>query len=175
MPRRVSLNARKAYEAQSSKEVEVVLITIEHDELDEPVRLSTDPTERLSEDPLIYCTRSSLMDADPETEPYLFLLAEVELPSDLEDAPAEARLILANLDASISNLLRSFLTPARVSVAVVLSTSPDLAEVLFTGLLLTGADGDASEISLTITRLPIEDESWPKDRMTKERFPGLHR
>ncbi len=55
--RRVSLNARTAFDAATTAEVEIAQIMIEHPALDAPVRLSTDPTERISTDPLMYGTR----------------------------------------------------------------------------------------------------------------------
>jgi hypothetical protein len=40
---------------------------------------------------------------------------------------------------------------------------------------LISADGDAAEVALTISRAPIEEESVPMERFTKDRFPGLFR
>ncbi len=173
--RRVSLNARAALEEASSPEVEVVLLTVEHPELPAPVRLSTDPTERLSIDPLLYGTRSSWSGADPQTDPYLFILASAEFPSDLEDAPAAATLVLENVDNEIAHLLRSFTDRPVVHMAVVLASSPDLVEAEYRNLNIIGVDGNAGEVSISISRAPIEEESVPMDRFTKDRFPGLFR
>lgn len=173
--RRVSLNARDSFNAQSSAEVEVALFHIEHDDLEAPVRLSTDPTVRLSEDPLYYGTRSSWYNSDPDTEPFLFVLAATDLPSDLEDVPAAATIVLENIDIQIAKVLRSFTDRARVSMAVVLSSAPDVVEIEYRGLSLMSANGTAAEITLEISREPIEDEQVPMDRFTKQRFPGLFR
>ena len=75
--RRVSLNARRAFDAELSDQVEVALFRFEHSALAAPVLLSTDPTVRLGTDPLTYGTRSAWMGADPASEPYLFVLASV--------------------------------------------------------------------------------------------------
>ena len=69
--RRISLNARMANNAQASAEIPVVLIEMNHPELEKPIRLSTDNTERLSIDPLYYGTRSPWRGANPVTDPYL--------------------------------------------------------------------------------------------------------
>ncbi|TDE40922.1 hypothetical protein [Antarcticimicrobium sediminis] len=167
---RVALNARMA---PNTDKVEVALLMIEHEALATPVRLSTDPTERLSTDPLMYGTRSSWMGADPLSEPFLFVLASAEIPGDQEDAPAAATLVLENVDNDIAALLRSVTSRATVHMAVVFSDSPDLIEAEFRDMRLIAAEGDASEISLSISREPIEDESCPSDRMTRDRFPGL--
>lgn len=173
--RRVSVNARRAFDAASSGEVEVALFSFRHGDLDAPVRLSTDPTARLSIDPLIYGTRSAWDDADPLNTPYLFVLASAEIPGDMEDAPSAATLVLENVDNDIAKLLRSFTSRAEVRMAVVLASSPDVVEVEYRGLQLISSDGDVGEVTLSISRQPIEDEPAPMDRFTKDRFPGLHR
>lgn len=168
--RRVSLNARLAQDAEYSDEIHVVLVHITHPDLDEPVLLSTDNTERLSVEPLMYGTRSTWMDA---SEPYLFVLASTLVPSDLDDAPATATLILENVDNHIAKLLRSFTTPATIAMAVVLASSPSMIEAEWTGLEMKTADGDAAEVRLEISRADIEEERSPGHRMTKDFFPGL--
>lgn len=57
--RRVSLNARLAQDALGSDEIYVALFEINHPDLEKPIRLSTDNTERLSVEPLYYGTRST--------------------------------------------------------------------------------------------------------------------
>lgn len=172
--RRISLNARLAADAQASDEIEVVLFRITHAELEAPIRLSTDNADRISDDPLIYGTRSSWGGADPLTDPYLFIIASAVLPSDLEDAPATAQVTLENLDSAIVELLTSFLSPATVDLAVVLASSPDLPEAEFTGLQLLSAEADAGAVTLSLSREEIELEYFPTGRMTRDRFPGLH-
>ena len=173
--RRLSLTARTAGETAATDEIEVALFTIEHADLPAPIRLSSDPTERLSTDPLYYGTRSTWNGANRITDPYLFVIASVEVPSDLEDAPAEGVLVLENVTQDISELLRSFTDRARISMAVVLASSPDLVEVEFRNMQITGASGDVGEVSVSFSRAPIEEESVPMDRFTKDRFPGLFR
>lgn len=175
MTRAVSLNARTAADGFTSDEVEVVLIRIMHPDLDAPVLLSTDPTERLSDDPLAYGTRSTWMDADPATEPYLFVLASADIPGDLEDAPASSTIVLQNVDNDIATVLRGFTGRPVVDMAVVLAATPDVVEMEFHGMVLGGVEGNLDEVSLSVSRVVIEDETAPKDYFTKQRFPGLYR
>ncbi|WP_320200491.1 hypothetical protein RMR16_008645 [Agrobacterium sp. rho-13.3] len=173
--RRVSLNARLAQDAQASAEIYVALFQIEHPELEKPIRLSTDNTERLSSDPLYYGTRSTWRGANPIKEPFLWIVASAVMPSDLDDAPATASLVLENLDQEMVNLVRSFTTPASIHMAVVMASSANLIEAEFTDLNITSADINAGEISLSISREEIELEYVPGGRMTARTFPGLHR
>lgn len=173
--RQISLNARHAHDDVSSDEVEVVLFHFEHPSLDEPLRLSTDATERLSTDPLIYGTRSRWLDADPATQPYNFVLVEAAVPGDMEDAAGAAQLILAAIDVGIAEILRSTTDRAIVHVAVVLASSPDVVEQEWRNMRLLSSDGGGDTHTLDISRLPIEVETVPTDTFSKGRFPGLHR
>ncbi|MBO9451441.1 hypothetical protein J7426_14300 [Tropicibacter sp. R16_0] len=171
--RRVSLNARRAADAPLSSEAEVALFAIEHPSLDAPIRLSTDPTERISVEPLVYGTRSPWAGANVVADPYLFVLASAELPSDLEDAPAAGTIVLENVDNRISQLLRGFTDRPRVHMAVVLASSVHVPEVQYRDLHMMSSNGDFGEVRIQMSRQPIEDETVPMDRFTKFRFPGL--
>lgn len=175
MSRRISLNARAAQQDANSAEIAVVLFEITHPDLEAPIRLSTDNTEKLSEEPLIYGTRSSWRGADPETEPYLWIIASAVLPDDDAEAPAAAQIVLENLDARIVEVLRSFTGQASVAMAVVLASSPNVIEDEYHDMRMTTADGTASEITLSLGREEIELELFPSGRMTRQRFPGLWR
>lgn len=173
MSRIVSLNARLSHDADYSGEIEVVLVKITHPALPKPVRLSTDPTVRLSTEPLMYGTRSTWLTDDGS--PFLFVLMGTAVPGDQEDAPQAGTLILQNVDHRMIDVLRSTTELATVDMAVVLASDPDLVEWSWEGLKLMSFEGDAARITLSITRDPLQAEPWPAGRMTKERFPGLHR
>ena len=175
MSRRLSLNARQAQIDAVSADIDVVLIEISHPELSAPIRLSTDNTHKLSDDPLIYGTRSSWRGADPEADPYLWIVASAVLPDDADDAPAQAQIVLENLDAGMVEVLRSYTGQATVALAVVLAISPDLPEAEWHDLRLTAAEGTAAEITLSLSREEIESEHFPAGRMTRQKFPGLWR
>ncbi|MUZ66329.1 hypothetical protein V6582_05890 [Agrobacterium vitis] len=171
--RRVSLNARLAMEMGMTDEVYVALFYITHPDLDEPVRLSTDNTERLSDEPLMYGTRSSWMDSDTSSEPFYFVLASTILPSDLDDAPTSGNLVLENVDNDIAKVLRSFTTLATIHMAVVLASSPDYVEIEYRNMQIVSADLTAGEVTLSFSRQDIEEEKSPGGRMTRSQFPGL--
>ena len=73
----------------------------------------------------------------------------------------------------IAEVLRSFTDRPTVHMAVVLAEPPDLVEAEFIGMVMTGSGGNIDEISIDISRAPIEDETVPMDRFTRQRFPGL--
>lgn len=172
--RRLSLNARLSLDAPASQEIHVLLLHIEHPSLSAPIRLSTDNTVRISDEPLVYGTRSSWRGADPTRDPFLWIIASALIPSDLEDAPAAATIVLENLDVGMTTLLRSMTDPASLSMAVVLASSPDLVEAEWSGLSLVSSEITADEITLQFSREEIEVEPFPMARLSRERFPGLH-
>ncbi|WP_455270300.1 hypothetical protein [Rhizobium herbae] len=173
--RNVSLNQRLANNSASTDEIQAALFFIEHPSLAKPIRLSTDNTERLSVDPLYYGTRSTWLTANPVADPFLWIVASTVLPSDLDDAPAAATIIVENVDNEIAKLLRSFTDHATVHVAVILASSPNQLEFEVRDLKLVSHDLNAGEVTLQISRQDVEEEDYPVDRMTKDKFPGLHR
>jgi hypothetical protein len=175
MSRKISLNARRAHDAVGSKEVEVVLLHITHPETNQIIRLSTDPTDRISYSPPAYGTRSTWMDANPadDDEAYLFILMSVLVPDDQEDSPPASQLVLEAVDNRIADVLRSTIQRATVHMALVLASTPDLVEQEWRNFRLVTSEGNA-DITLSISRDPVTAEPWPAGRMTRDRFPGLH-
>lgn len=171
--RLLSLNARTALDQRGSEEVEVLLILIEHPDLEAPLRMSTDPTERISLEPVMYGTYSTWETDD--NSPFYFILMEALVPDEQDDAPAQASLILQMLDSDIGEVLTSTTEQATVSMAVVLASSPNVVEAEWLGLRMVNAEIDSGQAQLRFSTEPIYEEPFPADRLTKERFPGLHR
>jgi hypothetical protein len=177
MTRRLSINKRRAYDADNTEEIDVFLLYITHPDLADPIRLSTDPTERLSIDPLAYGTRSTWMDSNTVTEPFQFVIADALFPSDIADAPAEAQISLQIVDQSMVEAMRSFTDKATLNMAHVLASSPSLVEAEWRDLRLNSADIQFKngEIVLAFSRDDIEEEPHAAETFSKVNFPGLHR
>jgi len=172
MARLISLNARTASDAEYSDEIEVVLMRFYHPDLEAPVLLSTDPGKRISDDPLMYATRSRWQSTTPDD--YLFVLASALLPDDLPETVGTAQIVLELLDYRMVEPLRSITKrEGTADLAVVLASDPDTPEIEYRGLVLMGARGDASRLTLTLG--PEDDEQEPhcRLRMTRLVTPGL--
>lgn len=172
MRRTLSVTARNHSMSSAPEDVPILLMQFEHDLLSTPVRVSSDPTERIQDDPPMYGTRSSWNGADTATEPYLFLSAGFVLPGDQEDAPAAVQIVVNTLDAALLTSLRSITTQATAHVALVLASAPDLVQIEYRGLRVLSIDY-SDQLTITASRQPVEEEAVPKDRFTKDRFPGL--
>ncbi|MEM7303411.1 MAG: hypothetical protein AAF468_20210 [Pseudomonadota bacterium] len=171
MSREISLNSRLAGDAQISGELEVVLLHITHESLSEPIKLSTDNVDRISENPLRYGTRSTWKTTDGS--PFLFTLLSARLPDDNTNTISRGVIIIDNLDFGIGESLRATTTQATVDMAVVLASSPDIIEHEQSGLLLQKSSGDMHRYELELGRTPLSSQSFPKDRFTPDRFRGL--
>ena len=174
MSRMVSLNQRIRQDAIASQEVEVVLFKLEHPNLDQPLRVSSDPTVRLSIDPLEYGTWSAWQQDGSTDEPYRFVAMGITLPDESGDVPTQASIVLQMLDSRIGEVLTSTYEQATVHMAVVLASSPDLVEAEWLSLRLGSAESDDGVIQLNFGMDDMLEWPWPTDRTTKQRFPGQH-
>lgn len=166
--RSVSLTMRTALNAEQTDVVPVLLVTITHPSLSLPLRFTSDPTERLSVDPLTYGTRSM-------GRVFYYALMTTKIPDDRQDTPARTSLSFDNVENDMIAAVRSVSTPASVDIELVLSSAPDAVEARWRNLRAVRASYDVSRITIEVTREPYTSEPWPKGRATASRLPGLHR
>lgn len=151
---------------QESEEVVICLLTVTHEDLDAPIYLSSDPTTRLSNDPLIYGTMS-------RGNEYLFLPFEFTLPDDKSDSPPRIDLSMDNTDRSLVAILRSISTPASIMVEIVLASDLDAVEIQLPALQLSDVTLDEGRISATLVADGLINEPHPAQLFTPGSFPGL--
>ncbi|EFO32623.1 conserved hypothetical protein [Roseibium sp. TrichSKD4] len=166
MSRDVSNAMRSAMFAQEADEVPICLLTITHDDLVEPFYFSSDPTRRISVDPLLYATASRGRD-------YLFLPFDFILPQDEADAPQRVKLTMSNADREMVSVVRSVSTPPKALVEVILAETPDLVEIAIPDLLMSEAVMSESDIVIELTADPLINEPYPGRSFTPGSFPGL--
>lgn len=170
MTRLASAAARAAARAEHSDVAPIVLITIAHADLDAPIRLSTDPTERLSTEPLRYGTRH-------QGEVYWYALVTVPLPEQGQEAADTVTMVIDIVAPEMARLATLSTSPATVDLVQVMSDAPDIVEYAHLDLETRSASVDtgAGTISIEIGRMPRMEEPAQVHRMTAHRFPGLHR
>lgn len=152
---------------EETGEVPVVLVTIEHADLAEPIRFSSDATERFSVDPLEYGTMSLGRRFD-------FAPFQITLPDDKEDGAPAMSLTLSNVGREAIRLLRSTLEPGVVTVEIVLASAPDEVEVEFPDFDLISADYDVGDVTLGLSIDALANEPFPADTFTQSGFGGLY-
>ena len=69
--------------------------------------------------------------------------------------------------------MKSVITPANVTIEIVLASAPDDVEVTFPDFQLTASQGDDGSITLSLTVDTMASEPYPADNFTPSAFPGL--
>lgn len=164
--RTLSETMREAMNAAQSGEALVCLLTIEHDDLEAPLRLSSSPVERLSTDPLIYGVTS-------RGEQFLYVPFSVTLPDERLRTPPRSKLSLDNIDRRAVRILRSTLTPATALFEFVLASAPDDIEFVVRDFELFSASYDGSSISIDCGIDPLVNEPFPAEGFVPATTPGL--
>lgn len=153
---------RDALYPQETGDDVVLLLLIEHDDLDAPIRLS-DAGGVLVEDPDTYT-----IDAFGET--WVSADIAIELPDQSEETP-RARLTVPNVDTRIGEAVDTIHTPATCTIWGVLASDPD---VIVAGphshLKLRLVNGNALAVEGDLTRTELSREPWPKDTISLSRF-----
>jgi hypothetical protein len=165
----LSLSFRGAFNEESTDEFPVILVEITPAGATEPVRICSEPAQRLSSDPLKY---GIIHDGNE----YGWVVMSSAWPDDQEGKPPSTTLIFANVTEDMAATIRGVTpgTQAAVTLKMVLSSAPDDIEEQY-DMKATSGSYNAAQVSLDVSREPIETEPWPAFRMTKARFPGLYR
>lgn len=164
--RNMSLAFRAAANAEETREILVFLVTITHESLDLPKRYSSDPTARLSTDPLKYGTVS-------RGDTFEYLPMTLQLPDDSSDSAPTMKLVLDNVTREAIPLIRSISTPAQVSVELVLASAPDDVEATWPDFDVVNASYDATTVSLELAINALVNEPYPSGTFTPAGFGGL--
>jgi hypothetical protein len=166
MSRTISLTARAAYNAEQTGEIDIFLITVTHETIVTPQRYSSDPTTRLSVDPLVYGTVS-------RGNTFEFLPISLVMPDDSAQTPPAIKLVLDNVLRQAIPLLRSISTPPSVTIEMVLKSAPDVVEVSWADFDLVNTDYTAESVSVDLTINALATEPYPSGTFTPSGFGGL--
>jgi len=146
----------------------VLLLTLTHPSWAEPVRLSTDPTNRITETTtdVIYGTLS-------RGNNYYFLPLQITLPSQTEEGPLRMRVVLDNVSRDLVAELRSLSSPPSVDVDLVSTTNANEVLASWPQFLLVNVDYSAETISGELVLETLFHEPFPAGTFTPSEFVGL--
>lgn len=164
--RTTSTAFRQAAYAQETGEVLACLLTVTHASMAAPIRLSSDPTQRLSTEPLTYGTIS-------RGNPHLYLPFEFSLPQDRDDAPPRVEIVFDNVDNALVVIFRSINDPLDILVEVVMASAPDLVETALPKMRLANISYSAAAISAVLIVDGLVTEPFPSGNFNPGRFPAL--
>lgn len=169
MARTVSSKVRKHVQSEIDPLVKVFLITIRHKDLAEPIRVSSDPTERVDADSInvIYGTVSRGMT-------FFYAGFEAALVSDEEGAAPQTQLSLPNADRKLVEAIESMGPgPVAVDIELVFADTPDVVEVGLYDMELSKITYDESTISGIVSRDLLFQEPYPCRSFIPPHYPFL--
>ena len=141
--------------AQETGTAWLVLLTLDHPDLDRPIRVTSDGVATTSNGEVF------------ESFPF-----EVTLPDDVEGRAPQARLRIDNTSQEIIALLRGLVTPPSLAIQIVRSTNPDVVEREWAGLEWRASSWDIGAITGTLAVDDLATEEFPYVTFDG-RFKGL--
>ena len=156
MSRSISASSRQALYAPESGEAFLVLLTLSHTSLPQPIRVTSDAVTTTSRG-------NSFM-------PFPF---DLVLPDDQENRSPRARLVIDNVDRQIVQAVRSLSTAPTALIEIVRAASPDTVEAQFVDFKLTNVTYDALRVEGDLTLEDFTAEPFPSAIFSPSLFPGL--
>lgn len=153
--RTLSTEALRSAHAENTDEVWLVLLTITHADLDEPLRFV-----------------NNMESVTSRGRVYVAFPFEIVLPTEDPEEIGEAQLTIDNIDRRIVTTVRDLSSPPRVTLEIVLASSPGTVEASFSGLVLRDVDYDATRVTGTLRYEDIMTEPVSVE-MTPSRFPAM--
>lgn len=131
-------------------------------------RLSDGYTKRISETPteVIYGVTSRGQD-------YTFIPMEISLPSEEEAQAPRCSLVIHDVTKYIIPLIRSISGPPKITMELVLSSTPDTVEARFTGFYVSSVSYNVDTVTLEMSMINYEREPFPAHSFTPAYFPGM--
>ncbi|MCA9344987.1 DUF1833 family protein [Candidatus Saccharibacteria bacterium] len=163
MSRSVTQDVRSAIYARETDQAIIMLLTFDHDDLDEPIRLTPDPYETLS---------SGSKGVISNGLEYTQLPMEVILDNEDENVFPTVRIKIDNIAREIIQAIRSINTPPKVSLNIVMSSNVNVSLRQITDFELINVTWDAFVIEGELTVERLSDEPFG-GLITPTDFPGL--
>jgi hypothetical protein len=150
----LSSAATASIHAEDTDEVWLVLLTINHADLDAPIRVVNNTEDIVS-----------------GGVTYIALPFELELP-DQGERPGEARIRVDNVNRAIVEAVRTIQSPPSVEFKIVLASQPDTIEYQHSGLTMRDVTYDLASVQGYLRYEDLSTEPVA-DIITPSRFPGL--
>jgi hypothetical protein len=157
MPQQLSSQFIEAVNASETDEAFLVLLTITHAELPEPIRVTSDSVETVSQGNTFV--------------PFPFKIALPEVDSDSSGILASIE--IDGVDPRIVKALRKIQSYPMFKVEVVLASSPDTIEVTWPQFKLSNAKYDAQSVTGDLVLELLDQVPFPSGKFDPARFPGL--
>lgn len=171
--RTISSATRERLNSPASDYAALFFVTLEHDDLADPIRVVSD-FQAMNYERVI----------DGSTETWIGFPFQISIMTD-EDDPPTSKVTFQNVDRAIGQAIQSLATPPTVKIEVITTDQFDLTvnprtelgttEVLVSasGLLLRNVKVDAITIEADLGSWDFRQEPYPWQTATQDAFPGL--
>lgn len=147
---------RKLLSREGGEEA-VALLTIDHPDLDAPMRL---------------CRNSVGDDIVSNGDTYTAAPFDIQWVQDNDEAP-KVQVSIVNVDRAAWQGLETITEPATCDLAIIYPSDPDELIMPLTGMELRNARGDAIFVQAELSHFSWAAEPFPSLRVTPQFFPGL--
>lgn len=156
MSRNLSTESLKALYSGETDEIFLILLTLDHETLETPIRVTNDTVETQS--------RGMIFIAFP---------FELVLPDQSENRAPRASLTIDNVSREILLTLRALSSAPRVKMEIIRHAAPDEVEAVFPDFSLTNIRYNAMSIQGDLTIEDFTAEPYPSAIFSPAGFPGL--
>lgn len=163
--RPLSPAAKAAIFAQTTEEAFIVLVTIDHPNFTEPVRVASDPFELL---PI-----ANVRGVVSRGLEYIFMPFTIDLPSQDDTGSARAKISVDNIGREMVTAIRSADSALSITIEIVLASDVDTPEVSIEDFRLNRVTYDALTVSGDISVEYFDLEPFPSRRFSPSDFPGI--
>ena len=133
-------------------------------------RLTDSYTKRITETTtdVVYGITGGAANAD-----YIFLPMEIALPSEDDNTAPKTSVIMHDVTRYITPIIRALSNPPKVTIELVLTTTPTVVEASFSGFYITNIIYNADTVTAELTMTDYSVEPFPAYNFTPKYFPGL--
>lgn len=163
--RPLSNAAKMAMYAQQTSEVFIILVTLEHPDFTQPIRVASDSFELLPD--------AGVRGVVSRGVEYVYLPFTIELPQEDESGVFRATVSIDNISREVVQYVRQASSALKVSIEIVLSSSVDNVEISVPDFELQSVSYDSFTVSGDLSMEYYELEPFPARRFTPSDFPGI--
>ncbi len=165
--RSTSIPFRQAVYSERTKQMYALLLTIDHPDLDAPIRISNDNLDTFELEG--QTVRGTISNGGH----YVYLPVRVTWPDDSEETISQAQIEIDNVSSRILASIRALQKPPTVVVTVVLAATADVVEATTGTLYLQDVSADRLLVTARLTRRNFAGEPYPGGTCTPSNFPGM--
>lgn len=164
----ISLNFRESTYASETGRVPILLITFDHEDMIEPILVSTDATQRILEtDEIVYWGTVS------RGSNFIYFPMKLKLPDDTDSGPGAMQIEIDNVDRTLTETIRDIHTPLSVKVEMVMDNALDTVDITWPEYTLTNISYNSTTIIGTMTLENLIREPFPGLMFTPATAPGV--